>query len=72
MKGKGSFRDFVSGLGVQMLTVKRRVSKNLELAAVMKAREDTPVLAPEVEGSRFSAVGNVFATRELVAQVVKL
>ncbi len=65
---KGSFRDFVSGLGVQMLTVKKKVSKNLELAAVMKAREGTPVLAPEVEGSRFSAVGNVFATRDLVAQ----
>lgn len=67
---KGSFRDFVRELEEkkQLLRIKRRVSKSLELAAVMKAREGTPVLAPEVGGAKFPAVGNVFATRELVAQ----
>jgi len=67
---KGSFRDFVKELEEkkQLLRVRKKVSKNLELAAVMKAREDTPILAPEVGGAKFSAVGNVFATRELVAQ----
>jgi UbiD family decarboxylase len=67
---KGSFRDFVRELEEekQLLRLKKKVSKNLELAAVMKAREDTPMLAPEVGGAKFSAVGNVFATRELVAQ----
>jgi len=67
---KGSFRDFVKELEEkkQLLRLKRKVSKKLELAAVMKEREDTPILAPEVGGAKFSAVGNVFATRELVAQ----
>ena len=67
---KGSFRDFVKELEEkkQLLQIRRKVSKNLELAAVMKAKEDTPMLAPEVGGAKFSAVGNVFATRELVAQ----
>ena len=67
---KGSFRDFVKELEEkkQLLRIRKKVSKNLELAAVMKAREDTPIFAPEVGGAKFSAVGNVFATRELVAQ----
>lgn len=67
---KGSFRDFVKELEEkkQLLRIRRKVSKNLELAAVMKAREDTPILAPEVGGANFSAAGNVFATRQLVAQ----
>ncbi|MEW5996552.1 MAG: UbiD family decarboxylase [Candidatus Micrarchaeota archaeon] len=67
---KGSFRDFIKELeqGKQLLRIKKKVSKNLELAALMKAREDTPILAPDVGGAKFAAVGNVFATRELVAQ----
>ncbi|MDD2655839.1 MAG: UbiD family decarboxylase [Candidatus ainarchaeum sp.] len=67
---KGSFRDFVRELetNMQLLRMRKGVSKNLELAAVMKAKEGTPILAPEVGGAKFAAVGNVFATRELVAR----
>lgn len=67
---KGSFRDFIGELEKkgQLLKIRGKVSKKLELAAVMKAKEDAPILAPEVEGSKFAAVGNVFATRRLVAQ----
>lgn len=67
---RGSFRDFVNELekNGQLLRIRKKVSKELELAAVMKAREGTPVLAPEVKGAKFAAAGNIFAARELVAQ----
>lgn len=70
---KGSFREFIKELETngQLRRLKKKVSKKLELAAVMKACEDAPVFAPEVGGAEFAAVGNVFATRELVAQYLR-
>jgi len=62
------FRDFVDGLrkSGKAVTLRKPVSKNLDLAGLMHALDGKPVFAPEVEGSDFPAVGNIFSTRELV------
>ncbi|MFH0738088.1 MAG: UbiD family decarboxylase [Candidatus Micrarchaeota archaeon] len=63
-----TFRGFVDVLRKdgRLRTVKKMVSKKLELAGLMHAMDGTPVFVPEVEGSAFPAVGNVFSTRQLV------
>ncbi len=64
----GTFRDFVGLLerDGKARKVVKPVSKRLDLAGLMHALDGTPVIVPEVEGSAFPAVGNVFSTRELV------
>jgi UbiD family decarboxylase len=63
-----TFRDFVERLKKEdrAAVLKKPVSKELDLAGLMHAMDGRPVLAPEVEGSGFAAVGNVFSTRELI------
>ncbi|MEW6748712.1 MAG: UbiD family decarboxylase [Candidatus Micrarchaeota archaeon] len=63
-----TFREFVDRLkdDGRLKVAKRKLSKHLELAGLMRAVDGTPVLVPEVSGSAFPAVGNVFSTRELV------
>jgi UbiD family decarboxylase len=63
-----TFREFVGKLKAdgRARVAKKPVSKKLELAGLMHALDGTPLIVPEVEGSAFPAVGNVFSTRELV------
>ena len=65
-----SFREFVEKVEKEgkLVKVKRELSKELELAGIMKYFEGSPVLAENIKGSSFRAVGNLFATRELVAE----
>jgi 2,5-furandicarboxylate decarboxylase 1 len=65
-----TFRDFIQRLKKdnKLATAKKPVSKNLDMAGLMHAMDGTPVLVPEVVGSPFGAVGNVYSTRELVCQ----
>jgi UbiD family decarboxylase len=64
-----TFRDFAETLRTEgrMAELKKPVSRNLDLAGIMLALDGRPVHAPQVEGSDFAAVGNIFSTRELVA-----
>ncbi|MFH0885166.1 MAG: UbiD family decarboxylase [Candidatus Micrarchaeota archaeon] len=66
----GTFREFVDKLrqGGKLKTAKCEVSKHLDLAGLMHALDGTPVFVPDVSGSAFPAVGNVFSTRELVCE----
>jgi len=63
-----TFRDFIEKLKEEkrLKTAKKAVSKNLDIAGLMHALDGQVVYVPEVEGSDFSAVGNVFSTRELI------
>ncbi|MDD5339982.1 MAG: UbiD family decarboxylase [Candidatus ainarchaeum sp.] len=63
-----TFRDFVEKLRKEkkMAEALKPVPKHLDLAGLMHAMDGTPVYVPEVEGSEFAAVGNVFSTRQLV------
>jgi UbiD family decarboxylase len=65
-----TFRDFVDRLKEEgrMAVLKRPISKDLDLAGAINSLGQRPVLAPDVEGSDFSAVGNVFPTRDLVCE----
>lgn len=65
-----SFRDFVEQLrkGGKVKEIKRLVSKQLDLAGIMYTLDGNVVYAPQVEGTEFKAVGNVFSTRELVCE----
>lgn len=65
-----SFREFIAEIekdGI-LRKCKKPVSLKYELAGVLKAAGTTPVLFSEVKESKFSAVGNVFTTKELVAR----
>lgn len=63
-----TFREFAERLGKEgrLRVTKMEVQKHLDLAGLMHALDGSPVLVPEVSGSAFPAVGNVFSTRELV------
>jgi len=63
-----TFRGFIEKLEKEgkLAVAKKPVSKHLDLAGLMSAVDGRPLLVPEVQGSGFRAVGNVFSTRELV------
>jgi UbiD family decarboxylase len=63
-----TFREFVERLKEEgrMAILKKPVSKELDLAGLVHALDGKPVYAPEVEGSSFAAVGNIFSTRGLI------
>lgn len=65
-----TFRDFIEQLrrDGKVKEIKKPASKNLDLAAIMYELDGNVVYAPQVEGSEFKAVGNVFSTRELVCE----
>ena len=65
-----TFREFVGKLREEerMAELKKPISKELDLAGLMLALDGRPVYAKEVEGSDFSAVGNLFSTRDLVCE----
>ena len=60
-----TFRDFIERLRGEgrVAVLKEPVSRDLDLAGIMHGLDGKPVLAPQVEGSAFAAVGNVFSTR---------
>ncbi len=64
-----SFRDYIERLKKEkrMKVAKKPVSLNLDLAGLMHSLDGTPVFVPTVEGSPFQVAGNIFSTRELVA-----
>jgi UbiD family decarboxylase len=66
----GSFRDFIDRLRKEkkLAVAKKPISKDLDLAGLMHALDGKVVYAPQVEGSAFGAVGNVYSTRELVCE----
>ncbi|MFH1520402.1 MAG: UbiD family decarboxylase [Candidatus Micrarchaeota archaeon] len=65
-----SFREFIEQLRKSGIVkeIKKPVLKQLDLAGIMYALDGNVVYAPQVEGSKFKAVGNVFSTRELVCE----
>jgi len=69
MKAK-SFRDFLNGLDKKkkLIKIKKKVSRHLEAAGVLKALDGNPVMLEDVAGSEYRVAGNVFSTRELVAE----
>ncbi|MEM4336218.1 MAG: UbiD family decarboxylase [Candidatus Anstonellales archaeon] len=69
MKSK-SFRDFLKELEKRkkLIKIKKPVSKNLEAAGLLKALDGNPVMLEKIKGSEYKIAGNVFSTRELVAE----
>ncbi|NHJ12301.1 MAG: UbiD family decarboxylase [Candidatus Thorarchaeota archaeon] len=47
--------------------VKKPISKNLEIAGVLKALEPTPVFFEKVKESNYRVAGNLFCTKEQIA-----
>ena len=47
--------------------VKKKISKNLEIAGVLKALEPKPVLFESVKESEFRVTGNLFCTKNQIA-----
>ncbi len=45
----------------------KKISKNLEIAGVLKALEPTPAIFEEVKESEFRVAGNLFCTKEQIA-----
>ncbi len=64
-----SFREFIDVLkrSKRLAVAKKPISKKLDMAGLLSTVDGTPVLFPDVEGSEFSAAGNLYSTRELVA-----
>ncbi|MEM4359435.1 MAG: UbiD family decarboxylase [Candidatus Bilamarchaeaceae archaeon] len=63
-----SFREFVERLDAEgrLLKPKKALSLKLEVASLLHSVEPRPMMA-DVKESKFKIVGNVFATKELVA-----
>ncbi len=61
-----SFREFLNSVRNQgaLVEVNQPISKNLELAGLLKAVEPQPVLCKQVIESAFSVVGNLVPTKE--------
>jgi len=64
-----SFREFVQKLDREgkLLHAKKKLSLKLEVASLLHSVEPRPLLA-EVRESEYRIVGNLFATKELVAE----
>ncbi|NYZ76988.1 UbiD family decarboxylase [Candidatus Micrarchaeota archaeon] len=64
-----SFRDFIEKLDKEgkLLKAKKKVSLRLETASLLDSVEPKPLLA-EVKESEYRIAGNVFATKDLVAE----
>jgi len=69
MKSK-SFRDFLNELAKKkkLIKIKKKVSRHLEAAGLFKALDGNVVVLENVSGSEYKVAGNVFSTRELVAE----
>ncbi len=67
-----SFRDFVEDLENEKIlkTSKKEVSLKYEMASVLKNKEDTPIKFNKITEYKgeIQAVGNIFATKDLVAK----
>ena len=64
-----SFREYIQKLRTEkkLLETKKPVSTNLELSAILKSSEPCAVHFPEIKESDFSCAGNIFSTKEMVA-----
>ncbi len=51
----------------KLIRIQNGISKNLEIAGVLKALEPTPVLFENVNESEFRVAGNLFCTKEQIA-----
>ena len=51
----------------KLVTINKPISKNLEIAGVLKTLEPTPVLFENVSDSEFRVAGNLFCTKKQIA-----
>ncbi|MBN2478367.1 UbiD family decarboxylase, partial [Candidatus Micrarchaeota archaeon] len=65
-----SFRDFINKLKNEnkIVTAKKQVSLKFEAASVLKKAEPCPVFLPKIKESGYSAAGNIFSSKELIAE----
>ncbi len=67
-----TLRDFIDELKNEnvLKTCKKEVSLKYEMASVLKNKEDTPIIFNEImeTENNMRAVGNIFATKDLVAK----
>jgi 2,5-furandicarboxylate decarboxylase 1 len=61
--------DYIKSLQEQdkITTIKREISKHLEIAGVLKTLEPTPVLFERVKESEFRVAGNLFCNKKQIA-----
>ena len=50
----------------------KKISRNLEIAGVLKALEPTPAIFEEVKESEFRVAGNLFCTKEQIADYFRI
>jgi 2,5-furandicarboxylate decarboxylase 1 len=51
----------------EITTIKKKISKNLEIAGVLKSLEPRPVLFENLSDSEFQVAGNLFCTKKQIA-----
>ncbi len=63
------FRDYLKKLEKKkaLQTIKKPVSKRLEASGILKAIEPKPVLFEKIKESEFSIAGNIFPTKDSIA-----
>lgn len=64
-----SFRDFIDRLEKEkkLMKAKKPVSLKLEISGILKSAEPCPVIFPEIKETEFRSAGNIFATKDSVA-----
>ncbi len=64
-----SFREYIQKLRTEkkLLETKKPVSTNLELSSILKSSEPCGVYFPKIKESEFTCAGNIFSTKEMVA-----
>ncbi len=63
------FREFINKLKQEgrLISVTKPVSKTLEISGLLKALDGQPVLLEQVNESKFKVIGNLCASKQLVA-----
>ena len=56
----------------KLVTITKPISKNLEIAGVLKTLEPTPVLFENVSDSEFRVTGNLFCTKKQIADYFEI
>ncbi len=68
------FRNFIEHCRKSAIlrTVKKEVSQDLEIAAVLKSLDGRPVLFENVAGSKYAVVGGLYSSRDLVTEALEI
>ncbi len=68
-----SFRTFIEKIRIEkkIMECKIPVSSNLEVSSILKTAEPCPVIFPKIKESEFQVAGNIFSTKDMVAEYLE-